>query len=230
MHGPRLLPLVLAGVVVGVVSPSCKSKVPPTESGVVVNVGGGSADAAAQGTGDGSATPDAEPTPVSDACTTDADCQPMNCCFALKPEACVTRARNHCDAFQVKCEPYTGPKYACACVKGACTGNPDAVNATDAGRDESWATGTLEPRVVLASIIKHGPDIRACHAAAKKPSGQVSMHWAILPSGKVDKAAVVVSSVGSVPLTTCLTKKVSAWRFPASKGQTQVSYDFRFSR
>lgn len=229
MNGPRLLTLVVAGVVVGVASPSCKAKPPPpAESGVVVNVGGNFADAGAQAAGDASAA-DAEAAPVSDTCTTDADCQPMNCCFALKPESCVTRTRSHCDAFQVKCEPYTGPKYACACVKGACTGNPDAVNAMDAGRDESWATGTLEPSVVLAGIIKHGPDIRACHAAAKKAQGQVSMHWAILPSGKVEKAAVLASSAGSLPLTTCLTKKVSAWRFPASKGQTQVSYDFRFS-
>ncbi len=208
--------------------PTCSSRT----SGIDVPDEGGAADATAASVAPSSsvvAAPSAD-APISTTCEKDSDCQPLNCCFALKPESCVTRARARCDGFQLTCDPYTGPQYACACVKAQCTGNP-AGSRDDAGaKDESWATGALAPKVVLDAIIKHGPDIRACHAVAKKANGQVSMTWNVLPTGKVDRPLVVLSSVGSTPLSTCLVKKVGGWKFPRAKGPTRVTYDFRFGR
>jgi len=224
MLRPRFAHLVFIGVVVGA-WPACRAKTERAPGPTAV--ASPSADASTAG---GAAGPTALAA-VSTTCEKDDDCQPLNCCFALKPESCVIRASTHCDAFDLKCEPYTAPHYACACVKGACTGNPAAAADADAGaKVASWATGELAPRVVLDGIIKRGPDIRACHALAKKASGQVSMAWTIQPTGKVDKPAIVATSIASPPLSACLLKKVGTWKFPKAKGPTRVTYDFRFGR
>jgi hypothetical protein len=212
--------LALVGVVVGA-WPACRAK---TDGGAATD---GSAPDGAQGVM-AALAPDAAA--ASTSCEKDTDCLPLNCCFALKPESCIVRAATHCDSFEVKCEPYTGPHYACACVKGACTGNPAAAAADAGAKVASWATGELAPKVVLDGIIKHGPDIRACQALAKKASGQVSMAWTIQPTGKVEKPAVLATSIASPRLTACLLKKVGAWKFPKTKGTTRVTYDFRFGR
>jgi hypothetical protein len=214
-------------VFVGVVTlawTACRAKTEPSS--------GPDASASASASGSSSAVVVAA-APVGTSCEKDTDCLPLNCCFALKPDSCIVRARTHCDAFDLKCEAYTGPHYACACVRGECTGNPAAAADLDAdggAKIASWATGDLAPSIILGGIIKHAPDVRACHALAKKASGQVSMAWTILPTGKVDRPVVIAASIVSPPLTACLLKKVAAWRFPKAKGPTRVTYDFRFGR
>lgn len=223
--------LARAALVLLAASAGCGGKgAPASADGGTVLVGGGTNRAAPPA----ASAPRPAATDEAPACAKDDDCQPTNCCFALKPESCVPRARTRCDAFELKCEAFTAPHYVCACVKGACTGNPAARSEAPEVKEPTWARGALKPAVVLDGIIKHGPDVKACLAQSKNANGTVSLAWSILPTGKVEKVAVLFSSLpttkGKAVLPTCLAKKVGGWRFPKAQGPTLVTYDFRFGR
>ena len=161
-------------------------------------------------------------------CASDKDCAPDNCCFAREETSCVPTARAFCRTSAIQCEQYAGPRYACACVGGKCGGTLDVtVPARPDAGPPAWASGALLPSVVLDVIIRRGDDVRACHALAKSANGAVGLTWKVLPSGNVERPAVLSSTAGA-PLGGCLVKKVGAWRFPRAGGPTTVTYQFRF--
>src|ERR1700733_4268326 len=135
MCGPRLLLLIGAlGAGAATLGPACKGRERTDETPTAIPSG-----------------PMPLPTasaPAAEAeCKGDEDCMPLNCCYALQPSACVTRARARCDGFTIDCEPYNGPRFSCACVQGQCFGNPGAASQPDAGRPKqaaTWAMGDLK--------------------------------------------------------------------------------------
>jgi hypothetical protein len=175
-------------------------------------------------------------------CAADGDCVPLNCCVALSEESCIPKAGSNCDKFELDCKDNTGPRYACTCDKGACVGRytmgsggpaPLGIVGPDAGAyaaQASISSGDLPSSAVLAVIMKHGPDVRACHARAKKAAGLATFSWNVLKTGAVEKPTVIQSTGLDPKLMTCLTKKISSWRFPKGKGSTRVTYGFRFTK
>jgi hypothetical protein len=162
----------------------------------------------------------------------------LNCCFAQTEHSCIPKGRANCDKFAVVCDD-AGMGYACTCDKGACVGKwsmggaPPGPNGRDAGPYGSQmqiASGALSTAAVLDVIIKRGPDVRACHARAKKETGLLTLSWNVEPTGKADKPLVMSSTALDPKLVACLTKKIAGWRFPKAKGPTRVSYAFRFTR
>jgi hypothetical protein len=175
-----------------------------------------------------------KPAPAT-TCTVDADCVPMNCCYAAMETSCIPKGRSNCDKFAIECAEYNGPRYSCACKEGACVGkwasagtgsSPDAAAAP---AQASIASGDLAARDVLGVIMSHAADVRACRARSPKAAGVLTLGWTVKPSGVVDKQPEVLAGMGmSSTLTNCLKKKVGAWRFPKAKGPTRVTYGFRF--
>jgi len=163
---------------------------------------------------------------------------PLNCCFAQTEHSCIPKGRANCDKFVIECAD-AGAGYACTCDKGACVGKwsmpgrPPGPGAPDGGLyalQMSIATGALSASAVLDVIMKHGPDVRACHARARKATGLAMFAWNVSKTGAVDKPAIVTSTGLDPKLITCLTKKIGGWRFPKAKGTTRVTYPFRFTR
>jgi hypothetical protein len=163
---------------------------------------------------------------------------PLNCCFAQTEHSCIPKARANCDKFAIECAD-AGMGYACACDKGACVGKwsmggrPPGTGGPDAGLyafQAPIAAGALSTAAVLDVIMKHGPDVRACHARAKKAIGLATFSWNVSKTGAVDRPAAMTSAGLDPKLTACLTKKIVGWRFPKAKGPTRVTYAFRFTR
>jgi hypothetical protein len=176
---------------------------------------------------------------VPTACAADSDCVPLNCCYAQTEHSCIPKGRANCDKFAIECDDAGGPRYACTCDKGACVGkwsmggNGPGAAGPDAGpygSQMSIATGALSTGAVLDVIMKHGPDVRACHARARNATGLATLSWNVSNTGAVDKPMVVTTTGLDPKLTSCLTKKIGGWRFPKAKGPTRVMYAFRFTR
>jgi hypothetical protein len=185
------------------------------------------------------APPATAPPPPS--CAADSDCVPLDCCYAAGETSCMPKVRSNCDKFVVECKDTAGPRYTCACDKGACVGKytmgsapapgtPPAPGAAPFGDQTSIASGELSSSAVLAVIMKHGGDVRACHAKTKKTAGLATYSWNVAKSGTVEKPTAISTTGLDPKLTACLTKKIGAWRFPKAKGPTRVTYGFRFTK
>jgi hypothetical protein len=217
----RWLTAPFVGVCVIAICPSCTSRPKDEAAPVAVKTAPEVVDAA----------PPVDPTK---SCAIDADCIPLNCCFALEPTSCIPRARAHCDAVQVQCGAPPGVRYDCACADRTCVGKLAAGGEAnmDAGsppEGEKWAVGDLKQSVVLSVIMQHARDVKACRAQAKKGVGVVALSFDVGPSGAVSSSKVAASTVPNPKLAPCIAKKASAWRFPKAKGPTHVMYSFQFS-
>ena len=188
------------------------------------------------------AAPWVQPTvpPPPPECQKDDDCAPHNCCFAISPEQCGTLAGAHCDQSRIECAPYAGPRYHCTCVDGACnasnggrvskhapvapaTANPEEETAGQ------WVTGALDPGLVLPVIVSHAGDVRACQAKGRgRAYGIVELLISVRPNGTVEAVTPTRSGASDPSLEKCVVERVKAWRFPAKKGPSKVTYAFRF--
>src|SRR5262249_23489768 len=139
------------------------------------------------------------PPPAPTTCAADSECVPLNCCFAQTEHSCIPKGRSNCDKFAIECAD-AGAGYACTCDNGACVGKwsmggkPPGPGGPDAGAyasQMSIATGALSTSAVLDVIMKHGPDVRACHARAKKATGLATFSWNVSKTGAVDKPTAV---------------------------------------
>jgi hypothetical protein len=161
----------------------------------------------------------------------------MNCCYATGETSCTPKGRANCDRFKVECSPYDGPRYTCGCSDGGCVGRFASAGSGPAPSDggaaapsqPSIASGDLAASAVLDVIMKHAPDVRACRAKTPKTFGLVTVGWNVRATGAVDPPRVISAQGVDPALGTCLTKKISGWRFPKAKGPTHVTYGFRFS-
>jgi hypothetical protein len=175
--------------------------------------------------------------PPPPSCAKDGDCVPANCCYALAADACVPAAKASCDAVKIDCLPVSDLVYSCGCIAGACVGKPGttppparpAASVAPSNAGDTWVQGDLDAPSVLKVVMAHAADVKFCQAAARRPSGMITLAWDIAPAGSVPKVVVMISTVKSPALEKCLTAKVKGWRFPARKGTSQATYSFQFA-
>ncbi|MFH1810772.1 MAG: VIT domain-containing protein [Pseudomonadota bacterium] len=94
--------------------------------------------------------------------------------------------------------------------------------------------GSLDKEVIRRVIQDKLAQVKACYQRelAREPelAGRVVLEFVVGEDGKVQSARVVETTLNSAAVEICLTKKATAWRFPAVKGggTVIVRYPFMF--
>ena len=91
----------------------------------------------------------------------------------------------------------------------------------------------IDTKMVDFVIFNKKEEIRSCYNSAlrKNPglSGNMTISWKILLSGKASDIVVVESSVHDKNLISCLESRLLVWNFPKPKnGFVTVTYPFQF--
>jgi outer membrane biosynthesis protein TonB len=116
----------------------------------------------------------------------------------------------------------TAPTPAPAAPRATPTSRPNRDKEARATRNE------LKPDVVSAAIKRQLPRVRACYERALKSDagldGRLTLNWTVQPAGTVADVRVVNDKVGSDRLSSCVTRAVGRWSFPASSDGADIEY------
>ena len=105
------------------------------------------------------------------------------------------------------------------------------VGGARAGADAAAADALTADR--LARFVgSHAPELKACYdvARARTPgiSGRLDVTWTIDTSGKASRIGFGDRPPADAEFGACLTRTIAAWRFPAPKEPTDITYPFVF--
>jgi TonB family protein len=101
---------------------------------------------------------------------------------------------------------------------------------------EASVKGSLSKEVIRRVIHRNLAKVRFCYeqglSARPDLAGRVSIQFMIAPTGVVQQATAVQSSLGSAQVERCIADAVRLWTFPAPDGggYVSVSYPFLFER
>lgn len=107
---------------------------------------------------------------------------------------------------------------------------PQAARTSGPARDKEARTPRrqLKSDAVSAAIKRQMPRVRACYERALKGDvgldGRLTLNWTVQPAGTVADVRVVNDKVGSEQLSTCVTRAVGRWSFPASSDGADIEY------
>ncbi|MCC7070448.1 MAG: AgmX/PglI C-terminal domain-containing protein [Deltaproteobacteria bacterium] len=91
----------------------------------------------------------------------------------------------------------------------------------------------LSREQILKVINANVGQIQGCYERGLRddPSiaGRVQVAWTIAPTGEVTGTRVQTSTLGAPTVERCILDKIELWRFPASKGRSQVVFPFSFA-
>lgn len=102
--------------------------------------------------------------------------------------------------------------------------------------DEATMESGLDRDQIIAVINRHRGQIVYCYEkglqAQPDIGGRVSVSFVIGPSGRVTKANVAQSSVGSRTVENCIVSRMKSWQFPQPVGRVHVDvlYPFELMR
>jgi len=127
-----------------------------------------------------------------------------------------------------------GPGHGAGYGRGAggLRGRTSSVPTVRAGTAQ--VHGSLSKEVIRRVVRSHMNEVRFCYEAqlAGRPGldGRVSVTFVISPSGAVQGANVVSSTLGNDAVDACLTRAIRRWAFPAPEGggTIVVTYPFTF--
>jgi len=92
--------------------------------------------------------------------------------------------------------------------------------------------GSLSKETIRRVIQRHLSEVRFCYEEGlrKRPdlTGRVQVAFLIAPSGAVQQASIVDSSLQSVEAETCIASAVRRWTFPAPDGGGLVTVRYPF--
>jgi len=107
---------------------------------------------------------------------------------------------------------------------------PRATPTSRPARDKEARTSRKELKsdAVSAAIKRQMPRVRACYERALKGDGdldgRLTLNWTVQPAGTVADVRVVNDKVGSDQLSSCVTRAVGRWSFPASSEGADIEY------
>lgn len=94
------------------------------------------------------------------------------------------------------------------------------------------AADTLDLSVVMNVVQQHLGDLQTCYEQRLRVrpglSGEVSIHWAIAPSGEVVEQCLTADTVGDPEVAACVNAFVRGSHFPVSAETFSVSVPFVF--
>jgi TonB family protein len=92
-------------------------------------------------------------------------------------------------------------------------------------------TGPLEREVVRRSVHRRISDLKYCYGQSLVPNlaGVVEVQFTIAATGKVIKAHVQDSTIGTRTVETCIVRAVERWEFPTPAGGGTVSVSYAFA-
>lgn len=102
--------------------------------------------------------------------------------------------------------------------------------------DEASVEGGLDKDQIIAVINRHRGQIVYCYEkglqATPKIGGRVAVDFVIGPAGKITRAKVAQSSLGSKFVETCMLDRMKTWQFPRPVGNVNVDvlYPFELMR
>jgi hypothetical protein len=96
----------------------------------------------------------------------------------------------------------------------------------------SRAAGGLSPEQVDRIVQRRIGALRFCYESEAQLNprlhGGVTVGWRIGPSGEVMSAEIEGTTMSNPRVEGCVVRQIKYWHFPASNGQTKVTYPFRF--
>jgi TonB family protein len=102
--------------------------------------------------------------------------------------------------------------------------------------DEASVEGGLDKDQIIAVINRHRGQIVYCYEkglqATPSIGGRVAVDFVIGPAGKITRAKVAQSSLGSKFVETCMLDRMKTWQFPRPVGNVNVDvlYPFELMR
>ncbi|MEP6655438.1 MAG: hypothetical protein ABJA82_18885 [Myxococcales bacterium] len=98
--------------------------------------------------------------------------------------------------------------------------------------------GKLDKPIFELELRKNFNDVEECRfrvaAAAGIPvatvkAGKISLHWTLLPSGRMRDTVVLETAATDFPLMKCIRRHMNGWKFtPPRGGSVSLDYDYLF--
>ncbi len=106
------------------------------------------------------------------------------------------------------------------------------VESMPKGKNEEIQTAVLDKRIIQKIVRQHSGEIRQCYekeyAKDKSLKGRVLVSWYITQVGSAKRVTIKDNTLNNKKVEDCVTKAVSLWRFPSTKGTGSMHVEYPF--